>query len=68
MAYLEALKNRPKIYIVIISLITIIVTVNELNTFWQFLLKSTYIVQFCLALSFIVAINIAIRWKIWILK
>ena len=65
MSFTQGLKERPKTYIGILSIISLVIGVNEFNAFWTFIQETTITINLILGLVFVILINIAIRWEIW---
>ena len=65
MAFIQALRENKKTYIVLISMVTVVIVYNESIQFWEGIQSLTVIGYFLLIALLVLFINLGIKLKIW---
>ncbi len=65
MGFVTTLKDKPKVYIVVLSIITVVVGVNESKQFIQLIITASPIAILILAAIFLSFVHYGVRERIW---
>ena len=65
MNFTQPLRKNKNVYIIVISIIAVIIAINEISQFWGLVKGLSLIEHLALLALFVLMINAAIRLRVW---
>ena len=65
MNFTQPLRKNKNVYIIVISIIAVIIAINEISQFWGLVKGLSLIEHLALLVLFVLMVNAAIRLRVW---